>query len=129
MVTVMIGSLIKLGFWGGLVLLLLPIDSGENSRDVSALEALLAARETVADLRGICERRPEVCETGGAALETIKQRAATGARLALTYIDEQGQPRAVGVPDGLTAATVPAGMPDDAPAHGPVPVPIARPAD
>jgi hypothetical protein len=86
----MIGSLFKLGFWGGLVLMFLPIDSGteHNQRTVSALEALFAARETVADLQGICERKPEVCETGGAALETIKLRAAAGARLALTYLDQ-----------------------------------------
>jgi hypothetical protein len=85
----MFGSLFKLGFWGGLVLLVIPIDTGQRENQVSALEALLAAQETVSDLRGICERKPDVCETGGAALETIKARAATSARMALTYINEQ----------------------------------------
>jgi Family of unknown function (DUF5330) len=107
----MIGSLVKFGFWGGLVLLMLPIDGGGDAPDVSPLQAFLAARETVADLRGICDRRPEVCETGGAALETIKQRAAKGARLALTYIDEQeSSVRPVDSPhitDSLTTAAVP----------------------
>jgi hypothetical protein len=93
----MLGSLFKLGFWGGLVLLVIPIDTGEQENKVSALEALLAARETVADLRGICERKPEVCETGGAALETIKARAAASARMALAYMDEQ---RPAPAPDG-----------------------------
>jgi hypothetical protein len=84
----MIGSLFKLGFWGGLVLLVIPIETEGQDNKVSALQALLAARETVADIRGICERKPDVCETGGAALETIKARAAAGARMALAYIDE-----------------------------------------
>jgi hypothetical protein len=93
----MIGSLFKLGFWGGLVLLVIPIETEGQDNKVSALQALLAARETVADIRGICERKPEVCETGGAALETIKARAAAGARMALAYIDEP-DPKAAASP-------------------------------
>jgi Family of unknown function (DUF5330) len=117
----MIGSLVKLGFWGGLVLLLLPIDGGPGTRDVSALETLLAARETVEDIRGICERRPAVCETGGAALETISQRAAKSARLALTYIESQD--------DGGSSLGETVDTDQITTSALPFPIPTARPAD
>lgn len=90
----MFGMMFKMTFWGGLVLLFLPLDTGaaNGGRNVSPLEAVLAARETVADIRGICQRKPEVCVTGEAALETIKERAKVGARMALEYIDESKKP-------------------------------------
>jgi hypothetical protein len=87
------GTLLKIAFWGGLALLFIPIDTGGqgNVRSVSALEALVAARATVDDLRGMCERRPDVCETGGAALETIRERAKVSARMVLEYVGETGE--------------------------------------
>jgi hypothetical protein len=86
-------SLVKLAFWGGLALLFIPIDTGpeNDTRTVSALQAIVAAQATVADLKGMCERRPDVCETGGAALETIKERAKVSARMVLEYVGEQGE--------------------------------------
>jgi hypothetical protein len=86
----MISTLFKLGFWGGLTLLLIPVDLGAKNegRTVSAFEALIAAKATVDDMRGICVRKPEVCETGGAALQTITARAKAGAKLVLTYVED-----------------------------------------
>jgi Family of unknown function (DUF5330) len=87
----MISTLLKLGFWGGLTLLFIPVDLGAKNegRTVSALEALIAAKATVDDLRGICVRKPDVCETGGAALQTITARAKAGAKLVLTYVEDE----------------------------------------
>jgi Family of unknown function (DUF5330) len=87
----MLSTLFKLGFWGGLTLLLIPIDVGAQNegRSVSAFEAVLAAKETVSDLRDICVRKPEVCETGGAALQTISARAKAGAKMVLQYVDDE----------------------------------------
>lgn len=90
----MISTLFRLGFWGGLTLLFIPVDLGAEKevRTVSALEAIIAAKETVEDLRGICIRKPEVCETGGAALHTISAKAKAGAKIILTYVeDDQGK--------------------------------------
>jgi Family of unknown function (DUF5330) len=87
----MISTLFKLGFWGGLTLLFIPVDLGaeHEGRTVSAFEAVIAAKETVDDLRAICVRKPEVCETGGAALQTISARAKAGAKLVLQYVEDE----------------------------------------
>jgi hypothetical protein len=87
----MISTLFKLGFWGGLTLLFIPVDLGvqHEGRMVSAFEAVTAAKATVDDLRDICIRKPDVCETGGAALQTISARAKAGARLVLDYVEDE----------------------------------------
>jgi Family of unknown function (DUF5330) len=87
----MISTLFKLSFWGGLTLLFIPVDLGASheGRPVSAFEAIIAAKETVADLRAICVRKPDVCETGSAALQTISARAKAGARLVLEYVEDE----------------------------------------
>jgi hypothetical protein len=87
----MISTLFKLGFWGGLTLLFIPVDLGAKNegRTVSAFEAVIAAKETIDDLRAICVRKPEVCETGGAALQTISARAKAGAKMVLQYVEDE----------------------------------------
>ena len=87
----MISTLFKLGFWGGLTLLFIPVDLGADheGRTVSAFEAVIAAKATVDDLRDICVRKPGVCETGGAALKTISARAKAGAKLVLQYVEDE----------------------------------------
>jgi hypothetical protein len=90
------GFLIRTGFWFSLVLLLLPFDTVESpdgAPSVSAVQAFFAAREAVGDVAGICERKPEVCETGKSALHTIGVRAREGARIAYELLDERfGEP-------------------------------------
>lgn len=86
------GFLIRMTFWFSLVLLVLPLDpeGGDGSTaSVSPFQALFAAREAVGDVAGICDRKPEVCETGKAAIQTITIRARESARIALEMIDEQ----------------------------------------
>ena len=87
----MFSTLFKLGFWGGLTLLFIPVDLGAQNegRTVSAFEAVVAAKATVDDLRDICVRKPDVCETGGAALQTISARAKAGAKLVLKYVEDE----------------------------------------
>lgn len=87
----MISTLFKLGFWGGLTLLFIPVDFGteHEGRSVSAFEAVIAAKETVDDLRSLCVRKPDVCETGSAALETISARAKASAKLVLEYVGDE----------------------------------------
>jgi Family of unknown function (DUF5330) len=87
---IMISTVFKLGFWGGLTLLFIPVDLGaqHEGRTVSAFEAVIAAKATVDDFRDICMRKPDVCETGGAALQTITARAKAGAKLVLEYVED-----------------------------------------
>ena len=63
------GFLIKMAFWFSLVLLALPLDpAGTNGASVSPIQAFVAAREAVDDVSGICQRKPDVCEVGKAAM-------------------------------------------------------------
>lgn len=83
--------LLKLGFWLGLVLLIIPIGSGPKgaANTVDATEALSAARETIGDLSRFCDRQPDVCRTGQAALHTAGIRAKEGAKLAYEFLDKR----------------------------------------
>lgn len=107
------GFLIRTAFWFSLVLLLLPLGTGPNGENsVSPLQAIFAAREAVGDLAGICERKPDVCETGKAAMQTIGVRARESARIAYQALDQQfGEPDTAtqtgSVPEADVVSTVP----------------------
>ena len=87
------GFLIKMAFWFSLVLLALPLDpAGTNGASVSPIQAFFAARAAVDDVSGICERKPDVCEVGKAAIHTIGIRARETARIAYQMFEENGDP-------------------------------------
>lgn len=107
------GFIIRSAFWLSLVLLIIPIGAdGENGeRQVSVLEAFWAARTAAGDIAGMCERQPEVCETGRAALGTIARRAQAATAMAMRMIEDgdaspQDAPSAAG-----TTAIADAGAP------------------
>jgi hypothetical protein len=85
------GFLIRMAFWFSLVLLALPLGPGGESgaRQVGALEALFAASEAVTDIAGMCERKPDVCETGKAAISTVGVRAREASRIAYEALETQ----------------------------------------
>ncbi|MFD9898083.1 DUF5330 domain-containing protein [Mesorhizobium sp. UC22_110] len=116
--------LLRAAFWFSLVLLALPfgIGSGEQGREsVNPIQALLAARDAVGDIAGMCERKPDVCETGKAAMHTIGVRAQETARIAADMLDQQPAEQVA-----RPAETVPAT--DQATITGSViPTPSARP--
>ncbi len=84
------GFLIRCIFWLSLVLLIVPIGrgGGDQETQVSPVQAFFAAREAVSDVAGICERKPDVCATGKAALQTISARARESARIAYEMIED-----------------------------------------
>ena len=53
-----------------------------RQQSVGPIQALFAAREAVGDIAGICERKPDVCETGKSAMHTIGARAKETAKIA-----------------------------------------------
>lgn len=117
------GFLIRAAFWFSLVLLFLPLSTGpDGESQVSPLQALFAAREAVSDIAGICERKPEVCETGKAAMQTIGVRARESARIAYELLDEQ-----FGKPD--TATQTGSVEPAPEPGNHPQPTPAPTPAN
>ena len=83
------GVLIQSAFWLSLVLLVIPFGgSGDGKPSVGAVETFFAARAVIDDMSGLCERRPEACEVGRAAMQTIGVRAREGARIAYGVLDE-----------------------------------------
>ena len=99
------GFLIRMGFWFSLVLLVLPLEPEGDAESVSPVQAFFAAREAFADVVGLCERKPDVCETGKAAFHTIGVRAREGARIAYQMLDEsQGEPDTAAKTGSIAAA-------------------------
>ncbi len=99
------GFLIRMAFWFSLVLLALPLGVGpgeDGQQSVGPIQALFAAREAVGDIAGLCERKPDVCETGKSAMYTITVRAKETAKIAAAMIDDQQSGQA-GAPDTKVA--------------------------
>ncbi|MCP4382638.1 MAG: DUF5330 domain-containing protein [Hyphomicrobiales bacterium] len=90
--------LIRAAFWLCIVVLLIPANpqTGESPR-ITMINAFLAARATVADLSGFCERNPDVCVTGNAAFELFTEKAENGARILYRYLHDPDGPDG---PDG-----------------------------
>ena len=75
--------LLRMAFWLGLVLVLLPREKTPESDklpQLGASEAVSAATAAVSDMGQFCKRQPAACEVGGQAATVIGQRAQDGAR-------------------------------------------------
>jgi hypothetical protein len=75
--------LLRLVFWLGLVLVLLPRDKTPDSDklpQISVSDAVQAATAAVSDMGQFCKRQPAACEVGGQAATVIGVRAQDGAR-------------------------------------------------
>ncbi|QGZ36789.1 DUF5330 domain-containing protein [Stappia indica] len=86
--------LLRCAFWIALVLLILPIDTGEDGKEsagINPVTAFFAAQSTISDLSGFCERNPQTCETGGQAISQISAKAKVSARMIYEYLDENGE--------------------------------------
>ena len=97
--------LIRAAFWFSVVMLLIPGDpnSGTEAPRVSAVDAIVAAQGAVSDLAGMCERQPEVCSNGGAALAAFGAKARYSATLLYSFFEgTETAPRLPGVPSGGT---------------------------
>ena len=80
--------LFRLTFWLGLVLLLLPRAGSQSASDVGVIEAVSAAKSTVSDMRGFCERQPVACAVGTQTAIALGQRAQEGAKFLYDYLNE-----------------------------------------
>jgi len=91
--------LLRMAFWLGLVLVLLPREKtpeSDNVPQIGASEAVSAATAAVSDMGQFCKRQPAACEVGGQAATVIGQRAQDGARKLYKIITKPDHP---GVPD------------------------------
>ena len=87
--------LLRMAFWLGLVLVLLPRDKTPESDkmpQIGASEAVSAATAAVSDMSQFCKRQPAACEVGGQAATVIGQRATEGARKLYQIITDKKAP-------------------------------------
>ena len=91
--------LLRLAFWVGLVLVLLPRDKTPDSDkmpQIGTSEAVSAATAAVSDMSQFCKRQPAACEVGGQAATVIGQRAQAGARKLYQIITDKRPPDRTG---------------------------------
>lgn len=99
--------LLRMAFWLGLVLVLLPRDKTPESEklpQVGATEAVTAATAAVSDMSQFCTRQPAACEIGGHAATVIGQRAQDGARKLYKIITDKRAPDHTGSIGGESIA-------------------------
>jgi hypothetical protein len=99
--------LLRLVFWVGLVLVLLPRDKTPDSDkmpQIGASEAVSAATAAVSDMSQFCKRQPAACEVGGQAATVIGQRAQAGARKLYQIITDKRSPDHTGSIGGMESA-------------------------
>jgi uncharacterized protein DUF5330 len=76
--------LLRMAFWLGLVLVLLPAGTasrGPAANDVGAANAISAASAAVSDLRGFCSRQADACTVGSHVAAALGQKARAGAKM------------------------------------------------
>jgi Family of unknown function (DUF5330) len=89
--------LLRLAFWLGLVLVLLPRDKTPDSEkmpQLSVSDAVQAATAAVSDMSQFCKRQPAACDVGGQAATVIGVRAQDGARKIYNSITDKKAPEA-----------------------------------
>jgi Family of unknown function (DUF5330) len=101
--------LLRLAFWLGLVLVLLPREKTPESDklpQLGASEAVSAATAAVSDMSQFCKRQPAACEVGGQAATVIGHRAQEGARKLYQIITDKRSDRtgSIGGVDGMATS-------------------------
>src|SRR5438876_1054715 len=80
--------LIRAAFWLSVAILFIPADP-ETGTDAPRVNAI-AALATIADISGFCQRNPDVCTTGSAAVHLFSEKAHSGVRMIERYFNEAG---------------------------------------
>ena len=82
--------LLRMAFWLTVILVLLPSGGSQTApkSNVSAIEAMSAARATVNDMGSFCERQPDACAIGSQAAVAIGHRAQAGAKMLYEYLND-----------------------------------------
>src|SRR5271156_4775145 len=90
--------LLRIAFWLGLVLILLPSGSSQQvpPNDVGTTDAITAASATVGDLRQFCSRQPDACTVGSHVATALGYKAQAGAKMLYDFLTEQLAPKETG---------------------------------
>jgi Family of unknown function (DUF5330) len=98
--------LLRMAFWLGVVLVLLPSGSAQHAAqtsDVGTSGAISAASATVQDMRGFCTRQPDACTVGSQVAVSLGYRAQAGAKMLYDFLTEALAPKETGaLPHGAT---------------------------
>lgn len=115
--------LLRMAFWLGLVLVLLPTDKTPDSDkgpQIGASDAISAATAAVSDMSQFCNRQPTACVVGGQAATVIGERAQSGAKKVYQFITDKAEKNDKKAPDPTDKAgkkapdhTGSIGTPDD----------------
>jgi len=84
--------LLRMAFWLGLVLILLPSGSSQEATPASAVgasDAISAASATVGDLRQFCTRQPDACTVGSHVATQLGYKAQAGAKMLYEFLSER----------------------------------------
>jgi hypothetical protein len=110
--------LFRMGFWLTVILVMLPSGGSQPTAkvNVSAIDAMSAAKATVTDMRSFCERQPEACTVGSQTAVALGHRAQAGAKMLYEYLNEHLGPNDTGTVANAT------------PGKAAVPLPAARPS-
>ena len=106
--------LLRMAFWLGLVLVLLPRErtpESDKAPQIGASEAISAATAAASDMGQFCKRQPTACEVGGQAATAIGQRAQDGARQLYKIITDKKPDHTSSIDTAGDAETVPAAAP------------------
>lgn len=102
--------LLKMTFWLGVVLLLIPIGSSQptpQAAHVSASDAMSLASAAASDMRSFCERKPDACVVGSQVATALGYRAQAGAKILYDFLTEQLGPQDTGSIAAATPKTMP----------------------
>ena len=90
--------LLRMAFWLGLVLILLPSGSSQRApaSEVGASAAISAASATVGDLRQFCTRQPDACTVGSQVATELGYKAQAGAKMLYDFLTEALAPKETG---------------------------------
>lgn len=90
--------LLRMSFWLGLVLILLPSGSSQPqpANAIGAVDAISAASATVGDLRQFCTRQPDACTVGSQVATSLGYKAQAGAKMLYDFLTEQMAPKDTG---------------------------------
>ena len=87
--------LLRLTFWIVLICLLLPGTGDDNQRLVRSAE------KTVADVRGFCQRNPDVCEDMRISMTSMLVKLKNGAELVQSWLTENASQPGDGASRGI----------------------------
>ena len=84
--------LVRMAFWLGLIIALLPIAplrQDTSASKLGAVDSLSAASAAVSDIHQFCVRQPDACAAGSEAIAQFVQKAETGAKFLYQFLNER----------------------------------------